>query len=118
MNNARCRKGGASLRRPYWRPFGNQRQHNKLQSDQRAGRGANDYIEVTPLGEFWHVVKSSVSCTSATSQSLEVFRVTSSLHFDLRRGVVNLIQIVSSKLSRGRADVLFQPMQFRGARDR
>ena len=51
--DARCRKGGARLRISAGvRRLGNEGYDDELQSDQRAGRRANDYIEAVPIDEF------------------------------------------------------------------
>ena len=53
MNDARCRKGGARLRISAGvRRLGNEGYDDELQSDQRAGRRANDYLEAVPIGEL------------------------------------------------------------------
>jgi hypothetical protein len=39
--------------------FGNQRHSNELQSDQRAGRRADDNVEVLPSGKCSHAAKNT-----------------------------------------------------------
>src|SRR6266516_6659453 len=45
-----------------------------------------------------------------------MFRIASSLHRGLGKGAVNLAKIVATQLDVSRAKILFQTMQFRGAR--
>src|SRR5207302_4428896 len=39
------------------RHVGDQGHDDELQPDQCAGRGADDHVEVSPAGEFWHGVR-------------------------------------------------------------
>src|SRR6266516_3346290 len=45
-----------------------------------------------------------------------MFRIASSVHRGLGKGAVNLAKIVATQLDVSRAKILFQTMQFRGAR--
>src|SRR5262245_56714762 len=56
MNDARRGKCGAGLRRAQHRPVDNERHNDELQSNQRAGRRTDDYVEAVPFGELWHVI--------------------------------------------------------------
>src|SRR5215831_3194447 len=55
---------------------------------------------------------------SATDSPLKMFWVPSTLHLDLGNGVVDVAQVVGRQFHGGSSEVLFQPMQLRGARDR
>src|SRR5262245_128894 len=63
MNNAGCGKSCAGIRRRDSRPLREKRQHDELQSDQRARRRPNDYVEVLPSIQWCHVI-----CSKAASQ--------------------------------------------------
>src|SRR5579864_169750 len=54
MDDRGAGKRGTGLGHTCCRPFSNQRQHDELQSDQRARGGPNDYVKAVPLGEFLH----------------------------------------------------------------
>src|SRR5215212_1082335 len=55
---------------------------------------------------------------SATGHSLQLFGVPSPLHSDLRRGALDLAEIVRRELDGSCADVLVQALQIPGARYR
>ena len=55
---------------------------------------------------------------SAAGGLLQAFRVAITFDLDLRGGAVDLAQIVRRQLDVGGADVLFEPVHLRGARNR
>ena len=72
---------------------------------------------MTSIFSYSFVRDFSVS-RSATDQLLQMFRIPGSLHRDLGQRRFDVAQIVRRQLDGGRADVLLQTMQLRGAGDR
>src|SRR2546425_4779690 len=73
MNDARCRESAAGLRGLSGEgPSGNERNDDELQSDQGAGRRADDDVEVLPSLDSCHVPSTSLApgtrlyCSSLT----------------------------------------------------
>src|SRR5262245_9298817 len=60
----------------------------------------------------------SLAARSATSQSIQVFRVASSLHSDLRDGFINFAEIVRRQFHINCSNVLLQAVLLRSARNR
>src|SRR5437588_6414813 len=60
----------------------------------------------------------SMSYLSAPDHSLQVFGVSRPVHRDRSGGAIDLTQIFGGQSALRRGDVLLEPMQLRGARDR
>src|SRR4051812_49409117 len=88
------------------------------------GRGSRRWIVIGASGFFaadaphaW-IVCMSMLLFSETGHSFERFGIPRAFHFDLRCGLIDLAEIVARELDARRADVLFEAMNLRRARDR